>query len=43
MVNSAKEAEELAGTVPDNGGVYFVPAFAGMHPIYEFIIIAFKE
>lgn len=28
--NNAPEVEELAGTVADNGGVYFVPAFSGL-------------
>ncbi len=27
---SAAEVEELARTVDDNGGVYFVPAFSGL-------------
>ena len=30
IVKDAKEAQELAMSVPDNGGVYFVPAFAGL-------------
>lgn len=30
VVTNAKEAEELANSVEDNGGVYFVPAFAGL-------------
>lgn len=30
IVADAKEAQELAESVEDNGGVYFVPAFAGM-------------
>ena len=30
MISSAAEVEELARTVPDNGGVYFVPAFSGL-------------
>ena len=30
MIQSAAEIEGLARTVPDNGGVYFVPAFAGL-------------
>lgn len=30
IVTNAKEAEELANSVEDNGGVYFVPAFAGL-------------
>ena len=30
VVTNAKEAEELANSVDDNGGVYFVPAFAGL-------------
>jgi glycerol kinase len=30
IIASHREAEELAATVPDNGGVYLVPAFAGL-------------
>lgn len=30
LVKSAAEIEALAATVPDNGGVYLVPAFAGL-------------
>jgi glycerol kinase len=30
LVRSADEIEELAASVPDNGGVYIVPAFAGL-------------
>lgn len=30
MIKSASEIEDLARTVEDNGGVYFVPAFAGL-------------
>ena len=30
LINNAKEIEELALTVDDNGGVYFVPAFVGL-------------
>jgi glycerol kinase len=30
LVRSAPEIEALAKTVPDNGGVYLVPAFAGL-------------
>jgi glycerol kinase len=30
MISSAAEIEQLAGTVQDNGGVYFVPAFSGL-------------
>jgi glycerol kinase len=30
IIRSAAEIEPLAATVPDNGGVYFVPAFAGL-------------
>ena len=30
IVNSAAEIEPLAASVPDNGGVYMVPAFAGL-------------
>lgn len=34
MINSADEIEELAASVPDNGGVYFVPALTGMGAPY---------
>jgi len=30
MIQSAGEIEALANTVPDNGGVYIVPAFSGL-------------
>jgi glycerol kinase len=30
MISSAPEIEQLAASVPDNGGVYFVPAFSGL-------------
>jgi len=30
IITSAGEIEKLAGSVPDNGGVYFVPAFSGL-------------
>ena len=30
IIQSTEEIEELAGKVEDNGGVYFVPAFAGL-------------
>ena len=30
MVKSAAEINELAGSVPDTGGVYFVTAFSGL-------------
>jgi glycerol kinase len=30
MISSADEIERLAGTVEDNGGCYFVPAFSGL-------------
>ena len=30
IIRSAAEIEALAASVPDNGGVYFVPAFAGL-------------
>jgi glycerol kinase len=30
LVRTAPEIESLAATVPDNGGVYLVPAFAGL-------------
>jgi glycerol kinase len=34
LLESAAQAEELARSVPDNGGVYFVPAFTGMGAPY---------
>ncbi len=30
IISNAKQVETLAGSVPDNGGVYLVPAFAGL-------------
>ena len=30
IINSAPEIDLLAASVPDNGGVYFVPAFSGL-------------
>lgn len=34
VINSAEEIEPLASSVPDNGGVYFVPAFSGLFAPY---------
>lgn len=34
MFSSAPEIEELAASVPDNGGAYFVPAFSGLFAPY---------
>ena len=34
IINSAAESETLAPPVPDNGGVYFVPAFSGLFAPY---------
>ena len=34
IINSAPEVEELAKTVDDNGGAYFVPAFSGLFAPY---------
>jgi len=34
IIPSAKETELIAKSVPDNGGVYFVPAFAGLFAPY---------
>ena len=31
MIGTSAEIEELARTVDDNGGVYFVPAFSGLY------------
>ncbi len=34
IIQSASEVEALAASVPDNGGVYFVPAFVGLGAPY---------
>ncbi|MHA1973351.1 MAG: glycerol kinase GlpK [Candidatus Hodarchaeales archaeon] len=34
IISSASESEELANSVEDNGGVYFVPAFVGLFSPY---------
>lgn len=34
IIDSAPEIEELANTVEDNGGAYFVPAFSGLFAPY---------
>ena len=34
LIQSAPEVEELAKTVEDNGGIYFVPAFSGLFAPY---------
>ncbi|MGA4506680.1 glycerol kinase GlpK [Propionibacteriaceae bacterium G1746] len=34
MIESAPEIEQLAATVEDNGGAYFVPAFSGLFAPY---------
>jgi glycerol kinase len=34
IISSAPEVEELAKTVDDNGGAYFVPAFSGLFAPY---------
>jgi glycerol kinase len=34
LITSTPEVEELAKSVPDNGGVYFVPAFSGLFAPY---------
>jgi glycerol kinase len=33
LIHTAAEVEELANTVDDNGGVYFVPAFSACSPV----------
>src|SRR5690606_34975552 len=33
-IKESKDIEELAGTVDDNGGAYFVPAFSGLYAPY---------
>ncbi|HET8997279.1 MAG TPA: glycerol kinase GlpK, partial [Acetobacteraceae bacterium] len=34
VIRSSAEVETLAASVPDNGGVYFVPAFSGLYAPY---------
>ena len=34
IIATAADVEALANTVPDNGGAYFVPAFAGLFAPY---------
>jgi len=34
IIGKAADVEKLAGSVPDSGGVYFVPAFAGLGAPY---------
>jgi len=34
LISSSEEIETLAGTVDDNGGAYFVPAFSGLFAPY---------
>jgi glycerol kinase len=34
LIQTAPEIEELANTVDDNGGIYFVPAFSGLFAPY---------
>ena len=34
LIGQAAEVEELAGSVDDNGGIYFVPAFSGLYAPY---------
>jgi glycerol kinase len=34
IIGSAAEVERLAASVPDNGGLYFVPAFSGLFAPY---------
>mgnify|MGYP003574229007 FL=1 len=34
LIDTAPEVEELAATVEDNGGIYFVPAFSGLFAPY---------
>jgi glycerol kinase len=34
MITKSEDVEALAGTVEDNGGVYFVPAFSGLFAPY---------
>lgn len=34
LIQSSAEVESLAGSVQDNGGIYFVPAFSGLYAPY---------
>src|SRR5512147_2638083 len=34
MIQKSADVEQLAGTVEDNGGIYFVPAFSGLFAPY---------
>ena len=34
IISTSQEVEELAATVDDNGGIYFVPAFSGLFAPY---------
>lgn len=34
LISKSSEIQELASSVPDNGGVYFVPAFSGLFAPY---------
>jgi len=34
LIQTSSQIEQLAATVPDNGGVYFVPAFSGLYAPY---------
>jgi glycerol kinase len=34
LIESSAEVEALAESVPDNGGIYFVPAFSGLYAPY---------
>jgi glycerol kinase len=34
IIHAAADVEALANTVPDNGGIYFVPAFSGLFAPY---------
>ena len=34
LIQNSKDVENLAATVPDNGGIYFVPAFSGLFAPY---------
>ena len=34
MIENSGDISDLAGSVPDNGGIYFVPAFSGLYAPY---------
>ena len=39
IIDSLGDSEDVASQVPDNGGVYFVPAFSGLYAPYWYVFI----